>query len=68
MVGHDILPTSPLAAHGADGPIAASKPLPVEIFDRQGEQCFTRRGDENRPSPVEFAKAAADIGLPSAAE
>jgi hypothetical protein len=68
MVGHDILPTSPLAAYGADGPNAACKPLSVETFDRQGKHRFTRRGDENRPSPVEFAKAAADIGLPSAAE
>jgi hypothetical protein len=44
------------------------KPLPVEAFDRQREYRFACRGDENGPSPVEFAKAAADTGVPPAAE
>ena len=44
------------------------KPLPVETFDRQREHRFAGRGDENGPPSVEFAKAAADAGVPLAAE
>jgi hypothetical protein len=40
----------------------------VETFDRQDKYRFACCGDENRPSSVEFAKAAADTGVPPTAK
>jgi hypothetical protein len=48
--------------------LALCKPLPVETFDGQRKYCFARCGEENRSSPVEFAEAAANTGVPPTAE